>query len=308
MLNEGLLIAAIVFGPIALLVGVAIYSGLSTRRVRNDKDKAAQVIAETLTDPRFLYLRSFRSDQPTTERWTVRENGRRSSLANTTPIAALELLLKEFGPLIEVGGDRHLGPGRVRVSDDEWWDTAVRLIIHSTAVFLSPDVSASLTKEIDFICSDKRLLRRAFLLMEPVHETMLSAAFKDDLQAARQRQHRWNETKASFQRYGITVPNYDERGGIISLYDPGLQVAFTGLSRDSLVRLLQEMWVDLHKLGSYDIEPSELCPCGSQLCFRACHGSILQEVERAPDPGGSLAALGAASSRVSQLTRAGLQP
>jgi hypothetical protein len=254
----------------ALFVGAG-FSYWSDRRARDNKDKAAQVIAERLDHPFFLYLRSFRSDQPTTERWTITENGRRSGRAGATPKAMLEYLLQDAGQLIEVGGNHPLGLGRVRVSDAEWWERAVSLIIHSTAVFITPDLSASLTREIAFICSDKRLLRRAFLVMEPVHETMLSAAFENDLQAARQRQDRWNETKVSFQRHGIMVPDYDARGSIISLDNPGLQVTFSGLKSHTLFRLLEEMSVDLTKLGSYNIEPSELCPCGSQLCFAACH-------------------------------------
>jgi hypothetical protein len=208
-----------------------------------------------------------------------------------TPKGLLEFLLEEAGPLIEIGKsgkggialreatmlpflmiDFALGRslshtyytlnrglddlsshqlGRVRVSDNEWWDRAMELIIHSTAIFISVDDTKSLIKEIELIFSDNRLLRRAFLIMEPGDGSMV---FRDcDCEAVKDRRERWERTRAFFRERGSDLPEYREAGMIVSLYDPGKHTAFSGLSRYGLYDLLQPMAVDLTKRGSYDI-------------------------------------------------------
>jgi hypothetical protein len=221
----------------------------------------------------FLYLRSFLSDRPTTEQWTftAADGAAVKTLSQGTPKAALELLLEAAGPLIELGGPSHLGLGQVSVSDADWWESAQRLIIHSTAIFLNPDVTRSLAREIDLIIAHKKLLRRTFLLMEPTHETMLTAAYAKDTAAAADRAARWRRIRAFFRDLRIEVPDYDRRGAIISLYSPSLCKPFAGIRRYQLYDLMHEMYVDLTKFGSYDVKPGEHCPCGSGRAFASCH-------------------------------------
>jgi hypothetical protein len=108
--------------------------------------------------PFFLYLRSFIGDKATRETWTLSEAGRKSEQVGT-PKAIIEHLLEAAGPLIEIGGKSHLGLGRVQASDNEWWNHAVTLIIYSTAIFISPNMTRSLINEIDF---------EGFLVTRPV--------------------------------------------------------------------------------------------------------------------------------------------
>jgi SEC-C motif len=223
--------------------------------------------------PFFLYLRSFASDKPTTETWKL--TGRGGDLVrklwHASPKEALELLLEPAGPLIEIGGDRHFGMGQVRVADADWWASAVELMIHSTANFLNPGATGGLAREADFILAHRKLARRTFLVMEPTHETMLSASFRKNQVAAADRQKRWREIVAFYRRRRIDLPDYDARGAIISLFAPIHRDKFTGISRYRLYDLMHKMYIDLNKRGSYDLSPGEPCPCGSGKTFADCH-------------------------------------
>jgi hypothetical protein len=216
----------------------------------------------------FLYLRSFDSDQPSTETWATRtwwfERVRKA-----TPKSMLDFLLRKSGPLIEIGGRSYLGLGRVRVSDENWWDDATRAIIHATAIFISPNNTKSLRKELELIFSDNRLLRRAFVIMEPADKEMLLS--QSNRKVAEQRRLHWENTRDFFAAHDTILSSYHEGGQIVSLYDPDKYESFSGLSRYRLYDLLQAMAVDLTKLGSYDINSTDLCPCNSHLQFGECH-------------------------------------
>ncbi|MBY5904166.1 SEC-C domain-containing protein [Rhizobium leguminosarum] len=218
----------------------------------------------------FLYLRSRLGDLKTTEKWTLEEeSGRVQQIDGATPKVVLAKLLKPAGQLIEIGG-KHLSLGRVTVSDAKWWEAAVRLMIFSTAIFLNSGPTESFAREVEFIVGNKKLLRRAFLLMEPTDETMSAGRYRDQ-QAAKNRQERWETTRAFFGSHCGKLPPYDHRGAIISLFSPDLREPFVGISRYKLYEMMHEMYVDLTKRGSYDLAPGELCPCNSGKTFQDCH-------------------------------------
>jgi hypothetical protein len=220
----------------------------------------------------FLYLRSFLSDSRTTETWSLIDNkGRVVDTPQGSPKAALEILLQPAGPLIELGGEQHLGVGQIRIADENWWDSAVRLIIHSTANFLCPGTTRSLAREAEFILAHKKLRRRSFLIMEPSHETMLSAASEKDKIAAADRKVRWNQIANFFRSHHVDLPDYDGAGAIVSLSAPNRWQKFAGIRRYQLYDLLQETYVDLRKRGSYDLTLHEPCPCKSGLTYGECH-------------------------------------
>jgi hypothetical protein len=247
-------------------------------------------------------------------------------------------LLKEAGPLLEIGGsrpdifdrldgvfDRLDGVsshqlGRVSVSDNEWWNCAMDLIIHSTAIFISPNDTKSLIKEIELIFSDNRLLRRAFLIMEPgvlmpprrygfnLFGMTVRGFRAGDRDAVMDRHERWERTRAFFRERGSDLPGYMDAGAIVSLYDPRKHTAFSGLSRYRLYDLLQSMAVDLTKRGSYDIQETKLCPCvESKRQFSDCHGGreTLQRLQGviAPSTANSNSRSAAAPRRRSRLAR-----
>lgn len=220
-----------------------------------------------------MYLRSFANDVRTTESWKLTDDqGREVSTSDGSPKEALEGLLKEAGPLIEVGGRYNSGLGQVKVANEDWWEEAVSRIIHSTANFLNPGTSDGLTKETELILKHEKLLRRTFLIMEPTDQTMFSAIFKRDRTAAKDREARWNTIVVSFRDCGIELPDYDAHGAIISLYAPDRWQKFTGIERTQLYDLMQkELYVDLEKRGSYDLLPDEPCPCGSTRPYGECH-------------------------------------
>src|SRR5215211_7941539 len=101
--------------------------------------------------PFFLYLRSFHSDKATTEKWTItfKSSKMSESLDKATPKVALEKLLECAGQLIELGGANHLGLGQVKARNEDWWEHAVRMMIHATAIFINLGASESLLKEVD---------------------------------------------------------------------------------------------------------------------------------------------------------------
>jgi hypothetical protein len=260
----------------AAAAGIVAY--LKTAKRRRRKNETAQRIDDELNrmaaPPKafFLYLRSFQADHQTTESWTLKtESGHVSRLSGATAKAALEALLEPAGPLIEIGGKRHLGLGQVMVSNADWWQSALRLIVHATAIFLNPGHTVSFQKEADLILSSPRLRRRSFLLMEPTHETMLDAAYEIDQVAAQDRSARWMETREFLLRHDIVVPDYDHRGAIISLASPERREPFRGISRYELYQLMHDLHVDLEKLGSYDLTRDEPCPCQSGRTFGKCH-------------------------------------
>ena len=225
--------------------------------------------------PFFLYLRSFHSDRSTTEKWKITsKSGASRALDKATPKVALEQLLEPAGLLVELGGTNHLGLGQVRVGNENWWELALYLIIHATAIFINVGASKSLLEEIEFILNDKRLLRRSFLIMEPTHLSMLSPAYANDRSAADDRIKRWNELRIFFHIKSVELPLYSTNGSIVSLFDAHRRQEFAGISRYGLYDLLHRMYVDLLKLGSYDIGPNELCPCRSLKEFQLCHGNI----------------------------------
>ncbi|WP_238193836.1 hypothetical protein [Methylobacterium frigidaeris] len=222
--------------------------------------------------PFFLYLRSFRGDRETSEEWKIRHiDGSSKTLLSATPKAALKNLLQPVGPLVEIGGKSHLGLGRAKLSDEEWRSAALVYIIHATAIFINPDTTTSLAEELDFIMQGKVFTRRSFLVMEPTHASMAAAASWLDRAAAEDRQQRWNKIRFMFSSQNISLPLHSPLGAIISLYNTQHSLPFVGLSRYKLFDLLQKMYVDLNKLGSYDIDLAAVCPCNSGASFRNCH-------------------------------------
>jgi SEC-C motif-containing protein len=115
------------------------------------------------------------------------------------------------------------------------------------------------------------LRRRSFLLMEPTHESMLDAAFEIDQVAAKDRSARWMGTREFLLRHDIVVPDYDRRGAIISLALPERRAPFRDISRYELYELMHDLYVDMKKLGSYDLAGDEPCPCQSGRSFGKCH-------------------------------------
>jgi hypothetical protein len=221
----------------------------------------------------FVYLRSFDSDTPTTETWTLKTpDGKLMQTLHSSPDAALESLLQEDGPLIEVGGPKHSGLGQVKVAGTKWWKPAAALIIHSTANFLNPSHTKGLKKEAKSILEHEKLKKRTFLIMEPTHQTMLSAGYHQDRLAAEDRNKRWNRVIKIFKPHGIHLPVYDARGAIISLSAPGRKIAFTGMLRSQLCDLLDKSGVNRTKRSLWDLTPDELCPCGSGHAYADCHG------------------------------------
>lgn len=221
----------------------------------------------------FLYLRSFSSDLPTTETWELRAaDGTLIKTLQNSPQSVLEFLLQEAGPLIEVGGPKHSGLGQVKVADADWWVPAESLIIHSTANFLNPGDSKGLEKEVELILRHRKLKKRTFLIMEPTHETMLSAAYQQDRTVAAERKARWDKVVKIFRSHRIKLPDYHPCGAVISLHKPRRKIEFADLSRDQLHDLMKEFGVDPTKRGSYHFKPRERCPCGSGLAYGRCHG------------------------------------
>jgi hypothetical protein len=226
----------------------------------------------------FFYLRSFANDGDTTERWKLtEEQGLQSSELWGSPKLALQGLLQELGPLKELGGRPNSGLEQVTAANEVWWDEALRYIIHSTANFLNPGSSEGLTREINLILKHDKLLRRTFLIMEPTHETMLSALWPSDTTAANDRKPRWNSLKEVFRAKGIALPDYHDNGAIISLREPHLQLPFIGLGNTELYALMQHepLYVDLTKRGSHNLNARERCPCQSGRSYRTCHARKL---------------------------------
>jgi len=227
--------------------------------------------------PFFLFLRSFRSDRPTSEAWSFKaaaNSWRAKEIKKGNPKTALNYLLEPAGPLIEVGGDYGAGLPRLHVSDEEWWESALSYIIHATAIFVSPDTTTGLSKEIDLINNNHKILRRTFLIMEPVHKSLLSAFDSKIKEAAVERIVRWKSIREKFRTHGFSLPEHKRGGAVISLYSTDRLVGFATLSRYELYELLHEYYVDLTKLGSYDISADENCPCRSGLSFGVCHGKL----------------------------------
>jgi hypothetical protein len=219
----------------------------------------------------FFYLRSFQNDTHTTESWKlIDDEGREAGTSQGSPKEALKLLLRDAGPLIELGGKHDSGLERIKVADQVWRTSAAALIIHSTANFLNPGSSGGLTEETELILKHLKLLRRTFLIMEPTHQTMSSAIWPSDWTASK-RKSRWNEIRVFFRARGIDLPDYHPDGAIISLYTPERWVRFADLERLQLYALMQEFFVHMKKRGSYDFAADEPCPCGSGRPCTKCH-------------------------------------
>ena len=228
------------------------------------------------TDCFFLYLRSLASDLHTREEW--RFSGSPLKLLDKkqtgTPKTALAYLLQPAGPMIEIGAGQGGGLGRLQEQDSEWWDTARAHIINATAIFVSPGMTEGLLQEIDFILASDKIARRSFVLMEPSPRDIKARAAELEKRAAADRITRWKAAASVLAERGCALPSYDVQGAIISLYDTTKRLSMIGLSRYELYGFLQIFYVDLTKLGSYDIEPREPCPCGSRKVFSSCHAPL----------------------------------
>ena len=264
----------------ALIVSFLSWGPIAARRERQRKNELAQGIYDRIDEvgdespigPFFVYLRSFTSDAATTESWQLtRPDGSTYATQSGSPKVVLETVLERFGPLIELGGRHHLSLGQVTVADENWWPAAEKLIIHGTAIFVSPGVTESVQREAELILGNPKLRRRTFLIMEPTHDTMLSAAYQSDRNAAIDRSERWAKVREFYRHHGVSLPSYRKEGAIISLSTPMRWLPFTGIRRRQLQDLLQSLNVDLSKPGSYDIDQDEACPCKSGKQFGRCH-------------------------------------
>jgi hypothetical protein len=218
----------------------------------------------------FVFLRSFRADVETSEEWTLVQDGwfkDKTKRGNSKVI--LNSLLGPAGPLIEIGGNR-VGLAHVVVKDDRWWEAALAYIVHATAIFINPDTTDSLARELRVVTDSHRLTRRTFIVMEPVHESLFRSISDNEKDIAVERINRWKLIRTKFADFGHILPEYRNRGAIISLFT-GHYLSFVGLARYDLYSLMHETYVDLGKLGSYDIPPNEPCPCQSGSTFASCH-------------------------------------
>lgn len=224
------------------------------------------------TKPFFVFLRSLRNDFETDERLRFLASSRLWGKTKVgAPKIALSHLLEAAGPLIEIGYSQGGGVGRLMEPDEAWWNTAVAAIIHATAIFISPGLTENLLREVTFVLSNDIISRRSFIIMEPAAQNLTGRSSKRAKLVAEDRINRWRLFCRHFQKHGYDLPEYNEGGAIISLYDFSERVPFIGLSRYELYDFMHKFYVDLYRQGSYDIAPQDSCPCGSGKMFARCH-------------------------------------
>lgn len=165
---------------------------------------AARERRERTKDTRgyFLFLRSFRDDAFAV-RNTITTEGRTTTVAIDNLSDLLEWGLAPYGRFIMIGTEPTADPFTdasvmARTDDASWWSAFERLLANARCVFLVPETSAGLMRELTAV------------LNEPYRSKAIIVMPRADAQGHRAK--RWEEVRAVLAGSGLDLPPYDPAG------------------------------------------------------------------------------------------------
>jgi hypothetical protein len=145
-----------------------------------------------------------------------------------------------LGDLLTVSGEKTIGGGRIKSTDEEWEEVVKALCNAASAIFVLPASSGGVTKEIELLYERKYLSKTVFIMppeiVEDTPDNVImrnarrkSSEFRGTADGRCQFLNLgvadyWSETRQHLSQKGVELPPFRENGLAFSLSDESKQV------------------------------------------------------------------------------------